>query len=148
MSDLRKIFGRYRPRTPDQPLAQLKERDNLREFVETHVILAPGAWKGGSEGWLPAHFGMTAKRIPGGLLWSNTPSLAIHGNPCTSVDSMEYLESMESREARESIVCIHNPWMNLGRKIVGTEDEGKSSCEQFWVVLAVLLVVAVRQDTL
>ena len=37
--------------------------------------------------------------------------------------------------------------MNLGRKWVETEDEGKSSCEKLRVVLAVLLVVAVCQIT-
>ena len=37
---------------------------------------------------------------------------------------------------------------NLGRKWVETEDEGKSSCEKLQVVLAVLLVVAVCQNTL
>ena len=35
--------------------------------------------------------------------------------------------------------------VNLGRKWVETEDEGKSSCEKLWVVLAVFLVVTVRQ---
>ena len=37
--------------------------------------------------------------------------------------------------------------VNPGRKWVETEDAGKSSCEQLWVVLAVLLVVAVCQNT-
>ena len=37
--------------------------------------------------------------------------------------------------------------VNLGRKWVETEDEGKSSCEKLWAVLAVLLVVAVCQNT-
>ena len=37
--------------------------------------------------------------------------------------------------------------VNLGRKWVETEDEGKSSCEKLGVVLAVLLVVAVCQNT-
>ena len=37
--------------------------------------------------------------------------------------------------------------LNLGRKWVETEDEGKSSCEKVRVVLAVLLAVAVRQNT-
>ena len=32
--------------------------------------------------------------------------------------------------------------VNLGRKLVETEDEGKSSCEKLRMVLAVLLVVA------
>ena len=33
--------------------------------------------------------------------------------------------------------------VNLGRKCVETEDEGKSSCEKLRVVSAVLLLVAV-----
>ena len=37
--------------------------------------------------------------------------------------------------------------VNLGRKWVETEDEGKSSCEKLRVVLADLLVVAVCQNT-
>ena len=37
--------------------------------------------------------------------------------------------------------------VNLGKKWVETEDEGKSSCEKLWVVLAFLLVVAVCQNT-
>ena len=37
--------------------------------------------------------------------------------------------------------------VNLGRKWVETEDEGKSSCEKLWAVLALLLVVAVCQHT-
>ena len=37
--------------------------------------------------------------------------------------------------------------VNLGRKWVETEDEEKSSCEKLGVVLAVLLVVAVCQNT-
>ena len=37
--------------------------------------------------------------------------------------------------------------VNLGRKWVKTEDEGKSSCEKLQVVLAVLLVVADCQTT-
>ena len=37
--------------------------------------------------------------------------------------------------------------VNLGRKWVETEDEGKASCEKLRVVLAVLLVVAVCQHT-
>ena len=37
--------------------------------------------------------------------------------------------------------------VNLGRKWVETEDEGKFSCEKLRVVLAVLLVVAVCQKT-
>ena len=37
--------------------------------------------------------------------------------------------------------------VNLGRKWVETEEEGKSSCEKLRAVLAVLLVVAVRQNT-
>ena len=36
--------------------------------------------------------------------------------------------------------------MNLGRKWVEAEDEGTSSGEKLWVVLAVLLVVAVCQN--
>ena len=38
--------------------------------------------------------------------------------------------------------------VNLGRNWVDAEDEGKSSCEKLRVVLAVLLVVAVCQNTL
>ena len=38
--------------------------------------------------------------------------------------------------------------VNLGRKWVETEDQGKSSCEKLRVVLVVLFVVAVCQDTL
>ena len=38
--------------------------------------------------------------------------------------------------------------VNLGREWVETEDEGKSSCEKLWVVLSVLLVVPVCQNTL
>ena len=37
--------------------------------------------------------------------------------------------------------------VNLGRKWVETEDEGKSSCEKLRVVPAVLLVVVVCQNT-
>ena len=37
--------------------------------------------------------------------------------------------------------------MNLGRKWVEMENEEKSSCEKLRVVLAVLLVVAVCQNT-
>ena len=37
---------------------------------------------------------------------------------------------------------------NLGRKWVETEDEGKSSCEKLRAVMAVLLLVAVCQNTL
>ena len=37
--------------------------------------------------------------------------------------------------------------VDLGRKWVETEDEGNSSCEKLRVVLAVLLVVAVCQNT-
>ena len=37
--------------------------------------------------------------------------------------------------------------VNLGRKWVEAEDDGKSSCEKLRVVLAVLLVVAVCQST-
>ena len=37
--------------------------------------------------------------------------------------------------------------VNLGRKWLETEDKGKSSCERLWVVLAVLLVVAVCENT-
>ena len=37
--------------------------------------------------------------------------------------------------------------VNLGRKWVETEDEGTSSCEKLRLVLAVLLVVAVCQNT-
>ena len=37
--------------------------------------------------------------------------------------------------------------VNLGREWVETEDERKSSCEKLRMVLAVLLVVAVCQDT-
>ena len=37
--------------------------------------------------------------------------------------------------------------VNLGRKWVETEDEGKSSCEKLRAVLAVRLVVAVCQNT-
>ena len=40
-----------------------------------------------------------------------------------------------------------NKKVNLGRKWVETEDEGKSSCEKSRVVLAVLLVVTVCQNT-
>ena len=36
--------------------------------------------------------------------------------------------------------------VNLGRKWVETEDEGKLSCEKLWVVFAVLLVVGVCQN--
>ena len=36
--------------------------------------------------------------------------------------------------------------VNLGRKLVEMEDEGKSSCEKLRVVLAILLVVAVCQN--
>ena len=38
--------------------------------------------------------------------------------------------------------------VNLGRKWVETEDEGGSFCEKLRAVLAVLLVVAVCQNTL
>ena len=37
--------------------------------------------------------------------------------------------------------------VNLGRKWVETEDEGKCSCEKLQVVMAVCLVVAVCQNT-
>ena len=37
--------------------------------------------------------------------------------------------------------------VNLGRKWVEPEDEGKSSCEKLRVVLAILLVLAVCQNT-
>ena len=37
--------------------------------------------------------------------------------------------------------------VKLGRKWIETGDEGKSSCEKLRVVLAVLLVVAVCQNT-
>ena len=37
--------------------------------------------------------------------------------------------------------------VNLGRKWVEAEDEGKFSCEKMWVVSAVLLVVAVCRNT-
>ena len=37
--------------------------------------------------------------------------------------------------------------VNLGRKWFEAEDEGKSSCEKLQAVLAVLLVVAVCQNT-
>ena len=36
---------------------------------------------------------------------------------------------------------------NLGSKWVETEDEGRSSCEKLRAVLAVMLVVAVCQNT-
>ena len=38
--------------------------------------------------------------------------------------------------------------VNLERKRLDTEDEGESSCEKLWGVSAVLLVVAVCQNTL
>ena len=38
--------------------------------------------------------------------------------------------------------------VNLGRKGVEAEDEGNSSCEKLRGVLAVLLVVAVCQNTI
>ena len=37
--------------------------------------------------------------------------------------------------------------VNLRRKWVETEDEGKSSCDNLRVVMAVLLVVAVRLNS-
>ena len=57
------------------------------------------------------------------------------------------LDGRVPRFVRGGMVWRRPKKVNLGRVLLQTEDEGKSSCEKLRVVLAVLLAVAVCQNT-